>query len=152
MQRHQRTEEKVQGTNISHSYKFDKAIVFYELLKRPAQGARKQEIHIFVEDFAAPRNAQIADFARKKVIRASKGAVATNKMPKIAFLPSFWGSKKWLIWCKMLKHDIENHVSCLSGVHFSRKGRKFRSKRVSRAWPAQIEQTMTHEVYAREQP
>ena len=73
----------------SHSCKFDKAIVFYELLKRPAQGARKQEIHIFVEDFATPRNVQIADSGRKKAKRASKGAVTTNKMPKIAFLPSF---------------------------------------------------------------
>ena len=113
----------------SYSCKFDKAIVFYELLKRSLQGARKQEIHIFVEDFATPRNGKIADSRRKKANRASKGAVATNKMPKIAFLPSFCGSKKWLILCKMLKHDIENHASCLSGVHFSRKGRKFQSKR-----------------------
>ena len=54
----------------------DKAIVLYELLKRPAQGALKQEIHIFVEDFATPRNGKVADSRRKK---ASEQRSACNE-------------------------------------------------------------------------
>ena len=89
VQSHQSTENKEQGTKISHSCICDKAIVLYELLKRPAQGALKQEIHIFVEDFATPRNGKVADSRRKKANRASKGAVATNKVPNTAPIPSF---------------------------------------------------------------
>ena len=44
VQSHQSIENKEQGTKISHSCICDKAIVLYELLKRPAQGALKQEI------------------------------------------------------------------------------------------------------------
>ena len=49
-----RAQKKEQGIKKSHNRKCDKAIVFYDQPKRPAQGARIQEILIFIRDFATP--------------------------------------------------------------------------------------------------
>ena len=88
VQSHQSTEKNEHGTNISHNCTCDKAVVFMNCQKDRPTGARKQEIHIFVEDFATPRNAQIADSRRKKANRARKGAVITNKVANTALIPS----------------------------------------------------------------
>ena len=89
VQSHQSTGKQEQGTKDSHSCKCDKAIVFHGLPKRPVQGGHKQERYIFVAYFATPRSAQFADRRRKKANRASKGAIATNKVTNTAFIPSF---------------------------------------------------------------
>ena len=48
-----------QGIKKSHNCKCDKTIVFYDRPKRPAQGARKLEIHVFVGDFVTPRTSKV---------------------------------------------------------------------------------------------
>ena len=66
------TEKKEKGRKGSHTCKCDQAPAFYDQPKRPAQRARKQEIHIFVGHLATSRTAQIADIRRKKKTERDK--------------------------------------------------------------------------------
>ena len=123
VQSQQSIENREQGTKISHSCICDKAIVLYELLKRPAQGALKQEIHIFVEDFATPRNGKIAAWSEKIAIGTAKKAKRANQMTKNALIEAVWGPKKWNFQSKVFENALCRSAELCSPLkrraHFS---------------------------------